>query len=283
MKMDYTKDISPSKGLIKDDLIGKEPKEEIVFLIKKSEKLSSALYRVTCLLHDKEPLKWRLRGESLKVLTGFSESAYEDGFVLLAGLDRVARLIATLEELLSVARYQGEISEMNFSVLLGEYQLLRRRSMAIALSGNTPTITGSISPEETIVSEEEAILYGRDLGLKDNKRHKMSFISNQAHLISPLSANKTYLKTRANVKENDVERELIGKVFPEKEIIGSRKDLILSFIRKKGTDVSIKDIALSESFRGRYGEKTIQRDLTELINRGVLKKRGERRWSRYFI
>jgi hypothetical protein len=281
--MDYPKDTRAGKEVIKDDLIGKEPKEEIVFLIKKSEKLSSALYRVTCLLHDKEPLKWQLRDDSLKVLSGFSQSAYEDGFVLLASLDRVARLITTLEELLSVARFQGEISEMNFSILLAEYQLLRKRSMAIALSGNTPTMTGSILPEETEVSLEETILYGRDIGIKDNKRHSMSFMGDKKSLISPLSVNKTPLRTLSAKKEFIVEKELVGNNFPEKEIIKSRHDLILAFIKKTGREVSIKDIALSESFRGRYGEKTIQRDLTELINRGVLKKRGERRWSRYFI
>lgn len=281
--MDYIKDTDRNKELVKDTLIGQEPKEEIVFLIKKSEKLSSALYRVTCLLHNNEPLKWRLREGSLEVLSGFARNAYEDGFVLLARLDSVARLIASLEEMLLVARFQGEISEMNFSVLLNEYQLLRRRSMAIALSGNTPTATGSVLPEETAVSEEEAILYGRDLGLKDNKRHQMSFIKDKGHLISPLSPNKEPLKTLTKTKENIIDKELIGKNFPEKEIIKSRHDLILSFIRKKGREVGIKDIAQSESFRGRFGEKTLQRDLTELMSRGVLKKKGERRWSRYFI
>lgn len=59
----------------------------------------------------------------------------------------------------------------------------------------------------------------------------------------------------------------------------ARQDSILNFIRLKGAS-SIKDIAVSVPG---FSSKTIQRELVNLVNRGVLKKEGDRRWSRYAL
>jgi hypothetical protein len=59
----------------------------------------------------------------------------------------------------------------------------------------------------------------------------------------------------------------------------SRRENILALIHEKGR-VSIKDI--SSSIKN-CSEKTIQRELFALIQEGVLKKEGERRWSTYLF
>ena len=48
---------------------------------------------------------------------------------------------------------------------------------------------------------------------------------------------------------------------------------------KGKNEYTIKDIALH--IPG-VSEKTVQRDLQALVSAGVLKRKGERRWSRYF-
>ena len=58
-----------------------------------------------------------------------------------------------------------------------------------------------------------------------------------------------------------------------------RKQAIIKFIKDK-KQVMVKDISF---FIKDYSEKTIQRDLISLVKAGVLKKEGERRWSRYMI
>lgn len=58
-----------------------------------------------------------------------------------------------------------------------------------------------------------------------------------------------------------------------------RKEMILGFV-KTHPDSSIKDIA--PNIRG-CSEKTIQRELLELIKIGQVQKKGERRWSRYYV
>ncbi len=58
---------------------------------------------------------------------------------------------------------------------------------------------------------------------------------------------------------------------------GGRKESILAIIRARGV-VSIKDI--SDSITD-CSEKTIQRELIELIKDNIIIKEGERRWSKY--
>lgn len=59
----------------------------------------------------------------------------------------------------------------------------------------------------------------------------------------------------------------------------NRTQLILGTL-KKGQELTIKDIAVSVTG---CSEKTIQRELLALVAKGVLKKKGERRWSRYSL
>lgn len=60
---------------------------------------------------------------------------------------------------------------------------------------------------------------------------------------------------------------------------GSRRDTILSVLRLGGA-YGIKDI---HSQVPGCSEKTIQRELAALVGDGVVKKEGEKRWSRYSI
>ncbi len=59
----------------------------------------------------------------------------------------------------------------------------------------------------------------------------------------------------------------------------NRKTSILNFI-KQNKEAQIKDIL---TYIGDCSEKTIQRELNELIKDGLLKKEGDRRWSKYSL
>lgn len=58
-----------------------------------------------------------------------------------------------------------------------------------------------------------------------------------------------------------------------------RAELILSYLKSKKS-ASIKDIA---GVIRNCSEKTIQRELTFLIERGLVRRMGERRWSQYLL
>ena len=59
----------------------------------------------------------------------------------------------------------------------------------------------------------------------------------------------------------------------------SRREQILGLF-VKGVDVSIKDI--SARIRG-CSEKTIQRELNNLLYDNIIERIGEKRWSRYIL
>jgi DeoR/GlpR family transcriptional regulator of sugar metabolism len=59
----------------------------------------------------------------------------------------------------------------------------------------------------------------------------------------------------------------------------TRRARILKLV-KDNREVTIKDI--SNHFPG-VSEKTVQREIVSLTESGILKKTGERRWSRYTL
>jgi predicted HTH transcriptional regulator len=82
---------------------------------------------------------------------------------------------------------------------------------------------------------------------------------------SPSSLSKGHIKDIKNVKDTGA---------------SGRRDSIVEIIQAKGGSANIKDI--STVIRG-VSEKTVQRELAALIESGVLRKEGERRWSTYYI
>ena len=58
-----------------------------------------------------------------------------------------------------------------------------------------------------------------------------------------------------------------------------RYEVIINLL-KKTKEISVKDVS---SIVSDCSEKTIQRELLSLVDKGVLKKEGERRWSKYSL
>ena len=59
----------------------------------------------------------------------------------------------------------------------------------------------------------------------------------------------------------------------------SRQGSIISVLKTQ-SNLTIKDFV---KVIKDCSEKTIQRDLIELVDKGIVKKEGERRWSRYSL
>jgi predicted HTH transcriptional regulator len=59
----------------------------------------------------------------------------------------------------------------------------------------------------------------------------------------------------------------------------SRQSIIISLLKRK-KEIMIKDV--SPLING-CSEKTIQRELLEMVSLGLLRKLGEKRWSRYTL
>ena len=83
---------------------------------------------------------------------------------------------------------------------------------------------------------------------------------------------------------NDVKRiskaKLVLKEFGAISVKkNSRQSIIINILKRK-KEIMIKDV--SPLING-CSEKTIQRELSSMVDLGILKKIGEKRWSRYSL
>lgn len=104
--------------------------------------------------------------------------------------------------------------------------------------------------------------------------HPSPFLSAEDFRITPLPELGAPQLTHQPIK--DIETKRTSNTLSNK-IMSDRMSLILDFI-KRNKRSSIKEIAAV--VKG-CSEKTIQRELGELIHQGLIRKEGERRWSVY--
>jgi hypothetical protein len=168
----------------------------------------------------------------------------------VAGEIDPALVLADILSLTSVIRLmatESQVSKKNSLVLVQEYENIAR--MIAAENHPSPFI----STEDFSIQEIENIPEPRPLfpqalpSLHAKQDLKVIKDIDKGHGVS------------GNKEQND------------------RASLILDFVLKNN-GVSIKDIA--EVIKG-CSEKTIQRELGVLIRQGLIKRRGERRWSVY--
>ncbi len=201
----------------------------------KAEKLTSALYLVTSLIPDQEPIKWQLRERSLKFLSDINRLSKqaETPSKTVVMPDTLTDNLTEIISLLDIGISSNLFSVMNFTILRREYQAVKQ------------------SIEERAKNELSTLPPVIEL------RAKPSGVSGPhvSHSLPKTNAPQVAPKDNA------------------------RQDSILSFIRLKGAS-SIKDIAISVPG---FSSKTIQRELVNLVNKGVLKREGDRRWSRYAL
>jgi hypothetical protein len=142
--------------------------------------------------------------------------------------------------------------------------------------------TGSILTKDTariLVDEYEALAEKLDAGTRLSP-----FATSDDFLIQPMTE-------KSNVPPPAVAIELLKKALTVAETIkdtpkgqdkpakqqNDRYSTILSFVQNH-SGVSIKDISAVVK---ECSEKTIQRELTEMIRQGLIRRVGERRWSLY--
>lgn len=95
------------------------------FLLKKGEKLTTALYMVTDIMSEKEPMKWKIRENGVELLSdiavSYGASASERMSVMSNAIKKIEKIVSFLE----ITERAHMISEMNASVLKKEYLALK--------------------------------------------------------------------------------------------------------------------------------------------------------------
>ncbi len=228
----------------------------VFYIYRKISKISGAIYLITDIIKDVEPLKWRLRKTATDTLS------LKNFFGDKAVFNTLEEHLFELESMLELARLSGVVSEMNALIVGSEVRKLlteiRERSKeGFYVPELVPSFFEVAKPES--LSLEEYLARSKEL---DDKGHKGQSV--RYDLYNPKQASKPY------------SRELSAQ--PDtSESKGQRRDEILRIIKARGS-VTIKDI--TESVRD-CSEKTVQRELMSLVDSKLVKKTGERRWSKY--
>ncbi|MHB1118342.1 MAG: DeoR family transcriptional regulator [Minisyncoccota bacterium] len=268
-----------------------------ISLGKKSERLATALYLVTSFLSDTEPLKGRLRIISLDLVRDASGVRYGSISIETGTFESLRANISETLALLELAFIAGLISEMNFSILKREYASLRdaveikkasRESRSDTILGdtffaNSPTVLGTPLRGRSGNLNTEFFTNRRDEELTANKDKGHLIGHEDAVMSDKMKSHAPDLSRTHKSRGEDSKGQLIDSADSATTTMSitqeARRTRILKLI-KDNREVTIKDIA---TYFPELSEKTIQRELVSLVEKGVLKKSGERRWSRYSI
>ncbi len=238
-----------------------------IFFIGRAQKIATAIYLITGLFSEKEPLREELRKKALVLVSDMR--AISDNKV--SNASRILEIRGSLEHALSLsdlASRSGLVSEMNHLFLKAEIESFVGdiETLAAVPQGQSPiaaTLEGMTLPTLLPASASSK--------QKDKGHSKGHAIVSIRQKIQPSFGE--FKRTIGPIK--DIEPERHEQNGGGKE----RKEKIHRIIEEKGP-LTIKDIA---SVAPEYSEKTIQRDLVDMVTNGRLKKKGERRWTTYFV
>ncbi|MEK7213662.1 MAG: hypothetical protein AAB637_00895 [Patescibacteria group bacterium] len=214
------------------------------YLFKKTEKIVSALYLVTDFIKDSDPVKWEIREKCMSLI---STTSTMNGTLLTDKNYLLQTYFSFSMELLSLMRVisnSGLISNMNFSIITKELELLVE-FMKKQSSHNA-------HPEGFVLSEK---FFATDVSMPEK-------------IYESRESDKDYVK--GHIKKDNIQI---------KDKKNNRQENILNLLGKS-SNLTIRDFAKVIT---NCSEKTIQRELISLVKNGIVKKVGERRWSTYSL
>ena len=296
-----------------------ESKPEYGTLVaKKSERLVTALYLVTDLMNDNEPIKHGLRKNAVALLSSMNALAQLDVKDRVIEFKVSLKAVTEIISLLHVSVTTGIVSEMNGQLLMEGF-----RSLQLVLEKKQPIFTKemlSVDDDEldngqgfssAVNSTSYDVMTPLSLARLHDNRDELrrgEELRKQAQIVARMEARERKGQSfdrNITDKNESIATEIIGQKDsfekttatphqvimghvdkPEMHVVSSfqmrkntrREQILALFV--KGVDVSIKDIAAR--IKG-CSEKTIQRELNALLFDNVIERIGEKRWSRYVL
>ncbi len=298
-------------------------KDYSVLIAKKSEKLVTALYLVTDLMSDSEPIKHGLRKNAVALLSSMNSLAQLDVKDRVIELKMSLKSVTEIASLLHVAVTTGIVSKMNGELLVEGF-----RSLQLVLEKKQPIF----SKEMLHVDNEEDL---------ERETSFMSAVNSTSYdALTPLSIARLHesthelRRTQETLRQSQLLSKIEGKRHTKesviiKDSIDHKKDIDWSNKEKSQEGVSdtlgkssthsvlmehaarpsgitassfqMKKLSRREQILGLFvrgvdvsikdiaarikgcSEKTIQRELNALLEDNVIERIGEKRWSRYVL
>lgn len=239
----------------------KQAHKELSFKI---ERIVSAVYLVVSHINKEDPILHTLKAKSLELLNTKNSTLS----------DTITEAKDMLAAHIRVAKLSNIISEMNADILLNALDALSVVSVASELKPYTLPenffgYTENMIAEPTISPKIE--LTQKEIIYNQTQTKQLSHIeekkSDKGDSIQKISSYTKELREISTGKKLDLALKL------------TRRNTLLKLIKDRGA-VSIKECM---SVISDCSEKTIQRELTTLVDQHVLKKTGDKRWSRYSL
>lgn len=238
------------KAFFRDDL-------RLLFAFKKSQKLASAVYLVTNFMSEGERLRLDLRELSVSLVKNILE------FVSFKGA-LPSKLILEIISLLEIASSAELLSLMNMQVLRRSYQEVWSVFAEEERPASVPLQEDLLRVEMPLESKPKSE------GVRGSSGGSLSAGFDLLGLNRTMSDQEVLIKDSRKGQSKGHNYQSLPQ----------RSEVIIGVIKDSRGALSIKDIA---KHMRQIGEKTIQRELGSLVAKGVLKKEGQRRWSRYSL
>ena len=217
-----------------------------VFIYKKAERLAKAIHLIAPAFAESAPLRNRIDAISI----GLVDAAV---LPLRGSRTALSRELLALSSILSLAHVGGILSSMNAELIAKEAHMLL---------------------QEIASYEDPSLFFDETPTLSDIAKNTVFRRTLQSSRPMPSSIQS------ASRAEGTHKGHIIKDINENIGVrIKDRKETILSVIKNRKR-ASIKDI--STVIRN-VSEKTIQRELSALIEAGAVLKQGERRWSTYSL
>jgi hypothetical protein len=271
-------------------------------IAKKSERLVTALYLVTDLMDETEPIKRSLRLNAVTLLSSMNSLAQREVKDKVTEFKKSLRSLTEIISLLHVSITTGLVSDMNGNMLMDGF-----RSLQLVLEKKQPILTkdmltveheSSLSNEGALSSAITSSSYDALTPLtmvrereNNNRDQRGDSVRKEVHHGEQqnrhvalgvkgqvIQKDKTEQKATLTNQTPSRDKDTTPTTSFQMKKQNRREQILGLFIQ--GVDVSIKDIA--QRIKG-CSEKTIQRELNGLLYDGLIERIGEKRWSRYIL
>lgn len=234
--------------------------KHVEFVIKKTERIVYGIYLLSNFIPRSEALHGDLKKTSHAVLRLVAQFPQTTG-IKVTHVDHIHGLLQYLSSLLSLSCISGYISESNIEIFKTEINYLHKHIEELS--------TKSVSETQHLQLKQDLFVVGQSRQPKPRSEPAAPIKDSQPRPAKPAS----FIKDKKQASPGRLTRVSETTDVPKED----REEKILQVIRDKGT-VSIKDIS---SVIFDCSEKTIQRTLQALIDKGQVRKDGERRWAKY--
>lgn len=283
-------DKSGTVDILKDD-------QHLLFLFKKTERIVAAMYVITGLFSDTEPLKWKLRDSGTVLLRCVLSINERSTVQSKESLSLIFAEIANIISLVDIAYVADLLSPMNFSVLKKELEVVHGIVEGRWRVGSSTTSSSTVDASFFGIAKD---LFSGSDATKNRTASSPSIVTN-SYSGKAILESITDFERFTNIQKDTNKGQTIStyrKSYAKSSVLNQRTNIVsgqlvsvsdtIKVARQKKVisilvDKKVATIRDFSSVINDCSEKTIQRLLIEMVHKGVLKREGDRRWSRYSV